>query len=617
MTATRNARAAMMLSSVLLLLSLAPAALGSAAQKGTTAPTSSANVDLSGALSDDGTFVGGQGINGSVDMKKWRLASDLNAAEPPRFEPATAPGAITPGAWSALGCCWDGNAASASLVSHVYVITVSGTDVYVGGNFFDAGGVPAADYIAKWNGSVWSALAADQNAATGPINNRVDAITVSGSNVYVGGLFLNAASDTAADYLAVWNGSSWSDIAGLAPGANPQIPANEVYAIAINGSNVYVGGFWVNAGGISNYDHVLRWDGSWHALGQTNTLDGPIQATVRALVATADGVIAGGDFTNVGGEPAIDYIAEFNVANFTWSGLGSNSLNGPVRALRQSGTDIYVGGDFLNAGGDANADYVAIWHTSGSTWSALGPGPLNAHVYAIALSGSNVYVGGHFLDAGGFQTADRVARWNGSVWAPLGSNGFNDGPLNWNAGDPAVYALATTTNALYAGGTFQDGGGIGLADYVAAYGIGAVTNQKPDGRIKKGSGTLVGNNIYNTTGVNQTRTGSAAVGSTITFTISIQNDGSNAGKFKVAATASGNVNYEVKYFRGTTNITSAVVAGTYLTGSVGVGNAFAIKAKVKVLPAAIAGSSTTRLVTITSNADATKIDAVKLIGKRS
>ena len=77
------------------------------------------------------------------------------------------------------------------------------------------------------------------------------------------------------------------------------------------------------------------------------------------------------------------------------------------------------------------------------------------------------------------------------------------------------------------------------------------------------------------------------------------------------------MNYEVKYFRGTTDITAAVVAGTYVTASVGVGNAFAIKAKVKVLAAATVGSSTTRLVTITSNSNATKIDAVKLIGKRS
>ena len=119
------------------------------------------------------------------------------------------------------------------------------------------------------------------------------------------------------------------------------------------------------------------------------------------------------------------------------------------------------------------------------------------------------------------------------------------------------------------------------------------------------------------TGVYQCRTGTAAVNATIKFMISIQNDGTQTGKFKVGATASGNVNFQVTYFRGTTNITSAVVSGTYLTGNVAAGNVWAITAKVKVTPSVVSGASTTRLITITSNADSSKVDAVKLIGKRS
>ena len=61
----------------------------------------------------------------------------------------------------------------------------------------------------------------------------------------------------------------------------------------------------------------------------------------------------------------------------------------------------------------------------------------------------------------------------------------------------------------------------------------------------------------------------------------------------------------MKYFHGTTNITAAVVAGTYRTGSLAPGATYLITAK---LPA---GGSVTRLVTITSVADPTKKDAVK------
>src|SRR5207237_6392188 len=66
----------------------------------------------------------------------------------------------------------------------VYAIAVSGSDVYVGGNFTTAGGV-SAHYIAKWNGSTWSALG---NGMDGT-NPYVYAIAISGSDVYVGGNF--------------------------------------------------------------------------------------------------------------------------------------------------------------------------------------------------------------------------------------------------------------------------------------------------------------------------------------------------------------------------------------------------------------------------------------------
>jgi CSLREA domain-containing protein len=140
--------------------------------------------------------------------------------------------------------------------------------------------------------------------------------------------------------------------------------------------------------------------------------------------------------------------------------------------------------------------------------------------------------------------------------------------------------------------------------------------KKPDGRIRKGSGLLVGNNVYNLTGANQTRTGSAARGSRITFGISIQND-SSSDSFTVRATGTTTTQYSVKYLRGTTDITAAVVAGTYTTPVLGPGGKFLIKAKVTVLNSATLGSSVTRLVTISSVGDSSRKDSVKLVGKRS
>ena len=65
--------------------------------------------------------------------------SDLSAGEPPRFEPTVVEAATPTGPWSALGSNDAGNGA---LNSAVYAIAASGTDLYVGGSFEDAAGIP-------------------------------------------------------------------------------------------------------------------------------------------------------------------------------------------------------------------------------------------------------------------------------------------------------------------------------------------------------------------------------------------------------------------------------------------------------------------------------------------
>lgn len=140
--------------------------------------------------------------------------------------------------------------------------------------------------------------------------------------------------------------------------------------------------------------------------------------------------------------------------------------------------------------------------------------------------------------------------------------------------------------------------------------------KKADGRIKRGAGALVGNNVYNLTGLNQTKTGSTTRGNTITFGISLQNDGSS-DQFKVQATGASTTMYTVRYFRNSIEITSSIVAGTYTTPVLGPGDTFLIKATVRVNSNATTGSGITRLVTISSVGDPNQKDAVKFIGKRS
>jgi hypothetical protein len=329
------------------------------------------------------------------------------------------------------------------------------------------------------------------------------------------------------------------------------------------GGDLYAGGLFVNAAGIPEADRVARWDGrEWFALGS--------------------------------------------------NGNGNGALNGAVTAIAPSDSGLYVGGYFTNASGIAQADYVASW--DGSNWSALGSngsgdGAINSAVESLVVDGADLYVGGEFSNASGVAVADHVARWSGTGWSGCGSNALGDGALHGPA-----YALGVSGTGLYAGGAFLNAAGIPEADYVARCALGT---HVPDGRIRLGKGQFVGDNIYNTTGANQTRTGSASPGNKVSFGISIQNDGSTADSYTVLVTGIASRAYTVRYFHGTVDITSAVVAGTYQTPSIAPTSTYLIKAQVTVTSDAAVGTKFKRLVTITSFGDTGQKDAVAFIAKRS
>ena len=90
----------------------------------------------------------------------------------------------------------------------------------------------AANYIAMWDGTTWHALG-------NGLNDYVYAIAVSGGDVYVGGQF-TMAGETPVGRIAKWDGSSWS---ALGSGLN-----DSVTSIAVSGSNVYVGGAFSQVG---------------------------------------------------------------------------------------------------------------------------------------------------------------------------------------------------------------------------------------------------------------------------------------------------------------------------------------------------------------------------------
>ena len=251
----------------------------------------------------------------------------------------------------------------------VQALAVSGTNLYVGGSFTTVG-VANTNCIAQWNGSAWSSLGT--GISTGTI---VNALALDGSgNLYAGGTF-TAAGGVAASNIAQWNGSAWS---ALGSG----VTAN-VYALLMNGTTLYVAGQFSRAGGVT-VNEIAQWNGStWAALGTG------LNNTAIAMALSGTTLYVGGLFTTAGGV-AVSNIAQWNISTSTWSALGTG-LNAQVHALALSGTTLYAGGNFGTAGG-VSASEIAQWNITTSAWSALGTG-LNGDPWGLMVTGTTLYVG--------------------------------------------------------------------------------------------------------------------------------------------------------------------------------------------------------------------------------
>lgn len=280
-------------------------------------------------------------------------------------------------AWSALGTGIKGDY-NPNFPPWVSALAAAGTELYAGGRFTTAGGLPATN-IAKWNGSAWSGL------GTG-VNGDVVALAFSGSDLYAGG-FYTMAGGVAANRVARWDGVGWS---ALGEGVN----AN-VYALALSGTNLYAGGDFTTAGGLAA-QRVARWDGSaWSPLGSG------IGGRVYALAVSGSNLFAAGTFSMAGSVSATN-IARWNGSAWSALGTGLGNINTPVFAVAVVGTNLYAGGEFQAAGG-MPASSIARW--DGKSWSALGSGVSGSYyasgAYGLASDGAGrLFVGGYFWSAG-------------------------------------------------------------------------------------------------------------------------------------------------------------------------------------------------------------------------
>lgn len=269
----------------------------------------------------------------------------------------------------------------------------------------------------------------DWSSTGGGVDGAVYAIAMVGRVVFVGGDF-TLAGGLPASRIAAWDGTAWSDLGSGVNGA--------VRAIAVQNDRVYVGGLFTEAGGIPARN-VAVWNRAtraWSAIG--NGVNGP----VFALALAENLLYVGGQF-NRAGTLAVSNIASRDLTGSSWSNLGGG-VNSSVLALAVWGPHVYAGGRFTLAGGQP-ASKVARW--DGNSWAAAS-GLINGPVTAIAFADTELYVAGGFTQAGGV-AANRIARWTGSGWSPL-ADGLSD----------QVNAIAVAGNQVWVAGRFLEAGGV-------------------------------------------------------------------------------------------------------------------------------------------------------------
>jgi hypothetical protein len=356
--------------------------------------------------------------------------------------------------------------------------------LYVAGDFFEAGGVQV-NRLARWDGHAWHDVGGGLTSPDAVFGFAACIFDDDGDgpgppSLYVGGQFWYAGG-VPADGLARWDGQTWSQGGGGLSTGNASHP--NVYSMVVyddgRGPALHVGGSFYYAGGVA-VQNIARWDGqTWEPLGGTN---GGVTAAVETVcVYDEDGegpgapsLFVGGQFSYAGGKP-IKRLVRWDGQE--WSSVGSWPGGGAVRAAAvwkapdDERANLYIGGYFYHELPNGTlVRGIARW--DGQSWRDLDYGidgfGQGTNVNALASfdedgDGPNpggLYVGGSFLYAGseGIET-HHIARW-GCPLAPrceadLDHNGALDlfdflAFINlFNADDPAADCDANQSLDLF------------------------------------------------------------------------------------------------------------------------------------------------------------------------
>ncbi len=231
-----------------------------------------------------------------------------------------------------------------------YAVAQIGADVYYGGDFTQLGDGTIVNYIARWNTttSSWSPIIV---GGIRGVSARVMSLAASGTDLYVGGDFQTAGGATV-NCIARYDtaNNTWNTM-GPNPGANWSCSVRAI-AVSDDGNSVYAGGkntMFLTTGPIGR--NIARWNkvgNTWTAFQDTptgnaglNTLADEVwHIAVKGSDIYVAGKFDGSPNHGVGAKTNANNIAKWNFGNpyGAWTLLGddTNANNGRAAGFMTS-----------------------------------------------------------------------------------------------------------------------------------------------------------------------------------------------------------------------------------------------------------------------------------------
>ncbi len=293
------------------------------------------------------------------------------------------------------------------------------------------------------------------------LNNPVAALAADANgNVYAGGSFTGTANGaTTLNRIAHYNPATktWS------PFANGGLNGN-VQALTIVGDNLYVGGYFTATadGAVTNLNRIARYNlttNTWSSLGNNG-----LNFAVLSFAVLGNNLYVGGSFTRTADNAVtnLNRVAVYDLMTNTWSPLANDGMNGDVNSLAIVGDEVYLGGDFTRTFDDSYFLFrFTRYNLTSQTWFEVANSGLNSTAQRLWVVGNFVYVNGSFTRTrDNTIILDQLARYDiaANSWSMMtGDDGSRNAAILTNA-------MVQVGNDLYVGGNFN-GTGNSIARY--------------------------------------------------------------------------------------------------------------------------------------------------------